>query len=411
MESNITSLLKIPGFWVKDVQLLGEEIILVVRKRSKTARCPCGKRSKQLKDYRLPSKILHMTLSLQKVYLVFSKRRFVCDGCKKVFTEQIPFVPRYTRSSIFVEKEALERLSDSSFQRTTKRFGISYGKLVVLLKRAFSLDSIDWGTHIVAGKLRLGIDEHHFGKKHKYLTTIANLLTGKPIHILTKTTKAAVKEFLVSLPASVKDKVDEVVVDMRDSFIEAAKEALPQANIVIDHFHIIQNANRRIQEARKIEEDVQEKIKGNGVKSIPWKLLTRNKEDLQGEQSGFVSFYLNRFPVLATFYSCKEKLRDMYKLGTKEEAEKLLTTLIAEMNHTDHPELWQWARTLTKYQLYILNYFDNHSTNATTEGLHRKFKLIQRTAFGFRNPEVYARRIMLACLPLPFIFTKLYPHI
>lgn len=409
MEYGITSLLKVPGFHVTDVRITGEEIFVSARKRSHTARCPCGKRTSKLHDYLKEQTVLHMTLSLQKVYLQFRKRRFSCISCGKTFTESISFLPRRSRMSIYVQQEALEKLSDTSFGRTTKRTGISYGSLVTLLKKVFSLGSIDWDIHIVEGKLRIGIDEHHFGKRHKYLTTIANLLTGKPIHILTKTTKAAVKEFLCSLPTDVKEKVDEVVCDMRDSFIEAAKEALPNAAIVIDHFHIIQDANRRIQEARKIEEDIQEKIKGNGVKSIPWKLLTRNKEDLTGEQPRFVSFYLNCFPILATFYSCKEKLRDMYTKGTKEEAKILLMNLIQEMKHTDHPELWQWARTLTKYQPYILNYFDNHSTNATTEGLHRKFKLIQRTAFGFRNPEVYARRIMLACLPLSFFLSKL-PH-
>ncbi len=409
MDSNIISLLRVPGFRVQDVQLSGEVITIAVRKRSKTARCPCGKRSKILHSYLKERKILHMTLSLQKVYLKLQKRRFTCDSCGKTFTESISFLQPRARMSIYVQQEALDKLSDTSFQKTTKRTGISYGSLVNLLKKVFSLETIDWDMQEVEEKIRLGIDEHHFGKKHKYLTTIANLLTGKPIHILTKTTKVAVKEFLCSLPESVKEKIDEVVVDMRDSFIEAVKEALPNTHIVIDHFHIIQDANRRIQEARKIEEDVEEKIKGNGIKSIPWKLLTRNKEDLKGEQSQVVRYYLQRFPILGTFYSVKEKLRDMYKLGTKEEADTLLTDLIKQMRDTDHPELWKWARTLTKYKPYILNYFDHHSTNATTEGLHRKFKLIQRTAFGFRNPEVYARRIMLACLPLSFFLAKL-PH-
>jgi len=99
----------------------------------------------------------------------------------------------------------------------------------------------------------------------------------------------------------------------------------------------------------------------------------------------------------------------MYKAKSKDEATTILTSLIKFMDSSEYPELWSWARTLNGYQEYILNYFDNHTTNATTEGLHRKFKLIQRTAYGFRNPEVYARRIMLACLPLSFILTKL-PH-
>jgi len=351
-----------------------------------------------------------MTLSLQKIYLVFSKRRFVCSGCCKVFTEKLPFIEPYAHSSIYVQKEAIERLSDSSFQKTTKRFGISYTKLVVLLKRVFSLSAIDWGSHIVDGKLKIGIDEHHFGKKNQYLTTIVNLLTRKPIHILTKNTKSAVKDFLLSLPKDIQDSIDEVVVDMRNSFIYAVREALPNARIVIDHFHIIQDANKRISDARRIEEDVEEKIKGNGRQKIPFKLFTKNREHLIGNQHRLLEYYLDKYPVLAFFYTCKEKLREMYRARSKEEAEKLLINLISHMNKSDYPEIWRWAATLTRYQPYILNYFDNHTTNAVTEGLHRKFKLIQRQAFGFKNPEVYARRILLACIPLNLIFAKLYPH-
>ena len=411
MDQGLISLLKVPGFLVTDVQIVEDEIIISVRKRAKMARCPhCLKKTKILKDYRNLSKILHMTLSLQKIYLSFRKRRFTCQRCKKVFTEKIPFIPAFSRSSIYVEKEALERLSDSNFNKTTKRFGVSYGKLTQLLKRAFSLEKIDWSSHVVEGKLRIGIDEHHFGKKYQYLTTIANLITRKPIHILTKCTKEEVKKFLLSFPKDVTEAIDEVVVDMRDSFIGAVKEALPNVHIVIDHFHIIQDANKRVSEARRIEEDVEEKVKGNGPKRIPFKLFTKNKEDLKGEQSKLLAFYKHRYPSLSVFYSCKEKLRDMYKAETKEEAEKLLTNLIKEMRITEYPELWLWAKTLTKYKPYILNYFDNHSTNAVTEGLHRKFKLIQRQAFGFRNPEVYIRRVLLGCICLSFIFNKLYPH-
>jgi len=99
----------------------------------------------------------------------------------------------------------------------------------------------------------------------------------------------------------------------------------------------------------------------------------------------------------------------MYQQPTRQDAETILTSLIKFMKDSDYPELYLWANTLKRYQPYILNFFDNHTTNAVTEGLHRKFKLIQRTAYGFRNPEVYARRIMLACLPLTLI--KFYPNI
>lgn len=407
MNNGIISLLKVPGFWVTDVQITGEEIIVSVRKRSKTARCPtCLRRSKRMKDYLPKTKVLHLMLCNQRVYLLFSKRRFVCRFCQKIFIEYPLFLPRYQRRSIYASYHALERLSDSSFKHTTKRLGIPYGSLVTLLKKVFTLSSIDWEQQKKEGLLRLGIDEHHFGRKYKYLVTVANLLTGKPIHILPDDKQITLICFLRSLPRAVKESIDEVCIDMKQSFLCAVRTELPHARIVIDHFHIIQDANKRVNDARKIEEDVEEKIKGNGPKIIPWKLLTANRENLKSRQEKLVRYYLNRYPAVAIFYACKEKLRDMYKAGSKEEAEELLTNLIKEMKLSDYPELYLWAKTLTKYQPYILNYFDHHTTNAATEGLNRKFKLIQRQAYGFRNPEVYARRILLACLPLTLILPQ-----
>lgn len=119
MENSIISLLKVPGFHVVDVQIAGEEIILSVRKRSKTARCPtCTRRTKSLKD-RLPeTKILHLMLCNQRIYLLFRKRRFVCKRCSRTFIEPISFLPRYQRRSIHASYHALERLTDASFKTT-----------------------------------------------------------------------------------------------------------------------------------------------------------------------------------------------------------------------------------------------------------------------------------------------------
>ena len=401
------SLLKLQGFRVNDVLISESEIILKVKRRRKTAVCPkCCKRTKRLKDYHNPSKILHMILCSQTVYVELRKRRFTCMECQLTFTERLPFLAPRARKSIYVQNHALERLTDTSFKATTKRLGFAYSTLVRLLARVFNLESINWLNQIVSGHIRLGIDEHRF-KKNQMVVTIANLLTGKPVHILPNDQKKTLVNFLAQLPQDVKDKIDEVAVDMKAVFIHAVLEQLPDAHVVIDHFHVIQDANRRVNEARKIEDDVQEKIKGNGPRRINWKVLVTAKEHLKPAQEELLAKYLSWYPAVSTFYACKESLRDIYGSTSKEVARKKLTTLIIQMKHSDYPELWIWARTLSSYKEYILNYFDNHTTNAVTEGLHRKFKLIQRTAYGFRNPEVYVRRIMLSCLPL--IYLKI-PH-
>lgn len=101
--------------------------------------------------------------------------------------------------------------------------------------------------------------------------------------------------------------------------------------------------------------------------------------------------YLNRYPAVSIFYACKEKLRDMYKQSARQGTEGILTNLIKFMKESDYLELYLWANTLIRCKPYILNYFDSHTASAVTERLRRKLKLIQRTAYGFRNPEAYAR--------------------
>jgi len=398
-----TGLLQVQGFTISSINFSEKGVTLTINRRRKTANCPmCLKRTKRLKDYRCWQTVLHLLLCNQKVYLTFRKRRFFCCNCSKVFTERYPFLSAGARKTVVVQNHALERLTDSSFKATTRRLGVAYSTLVGLLTKVFSLENINWLNQIVDGRIKLGIDEHRF-KKNQMVVTVANLLTGKPVHILPNDRKATVVNFLKSLPAEIASKIEEVAVDMRMAFVKAVEETLPNARIVVDHFHMIQDANKRVNEARKIEDDVQEKIKGNGPRRINWKVLVTAREHLKPNQEELLAKYLSWYPAVSTFYACKESLRDMYKSPTKKLAGVRLERLIIQMRKSDYPELWIWARTLTTYKEYILNYFDNHTTNAVTEGLHRKFKLIQRTAYGFRNPEVYVRRIMLACLPLMYL--------
>ncbi len=43
---------------------------------------------------------------------------------------------------------------------------------------------------------------------------------------------------------------------MKSSYINSVREELPKAKIVLDHFHVIQDANREISKAIEIEASV-----------------------------------------------------------------------------------------------------------------------------------------------------------
>lgn len=241
----------------------------------------------------------------------------------------------------------------------------------------------------------LGIDEH-YARRNRYVLSITNLTARKPITFLPTDSVWALTEFIKKIPERIKKNIEEVCCDIHDGYIQAVGRLLPHAAIVIDHFHLIQDANQRINESHLIEQDLS-KVR------MDWKVFTKNNEDLRADERRHLINYCLRYPLLHCFYRVKEDLRDMYRLKTWNEAEKKLKEIRFRMESMDVIELKLWARSLRRHEPYILNYFNKRTTNAYTEGIHVKCKLTQRISFGFRNIEVYIRKAMLAFLPLTII--------
>ena len=55
------------------------------------------------------------------------------------------------------------------------------------------------------------------------------------------------------------------------------------------------------------------------------------------------------------------------------------------------------GRTLELWKEEIARMFRFSKNNGITEGFHRKMKLIQRRAYGFRNFENYRLRVRVLC--------------
>ena len=47
-------------------------------------------------------------------------------------------------------------------------------------------------------------------------------------------------------------------------------------------------------------------------------------------------------------------------------------------------------------------------SNGYTEGVHTKIKLLKRISYGFRNREIYVRKMLLAFLPLAWLTATPY---
>lgn len=209
-------------------------------------------------------------------FLQMRLRRFFCTICRKAFTEKVTNVKKRERVTLNHKREVVSHLSGKSFSSDTKKYKVSYHTQRKWLNKLTANQIFNFveeekkDTSFV-----LGIDEVSFAGR-QMVTTIGNITTRRLKGILNSKRKDELKKILRSFSPRIKSLISEVVIDMCPLYLMAIRQVLPNTVIVVDHFHIIQDANKRIDQIRYIAQDIHKK-------KIPRYILTKNKEDLIGQ--------------------------------------------------------------------------------------------------------------------------------
>lgn len=227
---------------------------------------------------------------------------------------------------------------------------------------------------------------------------MTNLTKRKLLYVGKDCLIETVREFLKKVP---KHKVSEVCIDMKAGYLNTILEILPDVPVVIDKFHVVAYANHILDQIRSIH------LKKKHVKILL--LMGREKLNQQNQFKLAELFeQFKQFPSLKEAYFIKERIRDFYRLRDKGTATEKLTDIIMFCQTSRSVYLHDLGKTLIRWREYILNYFDHYTTNAFTEGVHTKIKLIKRMSFGFRNINHYIAKVMLAFAPLLLLVHHTY---
>jgi len=388
--NGITILLGVKDLKIGEVIEYEDRIVVKASLKKREEICPyCGSVKLYKHGKGRTREILHTWSRGKRVYLELSLCRWKCKSCKHTFSEGRDLIRPHSRITKVAEVEALWQLKDRSFAQVRRDLGISYSTLRRLLERLIDENMVS--SILDEDEIHLGIDEHSF--RHQDLVhTVTEVRERKMLGVLKDDRIATLRGFLSNIP---KDKVKEVCIDLKESLKKLAQEMFPQAQVVADAFHVIADANKRMDEARRIEQDIYQKRK---VK-IPKKIFLIGRDKLSQENKQKVDELLNRYPTLQGFYWAKEKIRELYRQTDREEAAKLLDNIIFNLKIADDAELVRWGNTLKKWREPILNYFHNGTTNGYTEGCNTKIKMLKRISYGLRNVEVYWRKMLLGFIP------------
>lgn len=399
MKEDILALFELQGLErVFDGFEIGDKDVVLRFRESRRARCPgCGRWSRRRHARLKPRLVYHGVVFGRRIWLELRNSRYLCRVCARVFTEESPFIRPRQRRTQAAERAVLEALRSRSFKSVEEREGISYGVSSRVLRRCVDPEKIVWPE----GTIALGIDGHSF-RGTRMVNTITDVRARRSLTILPDSRKDRLERFLRDIPPEAKGRIGEVCIDMDTALLAAVERELPGVPVVADHFHLIQDANRRVDEARKIEADACHR-------ELPKKLFVIGQEKLSPREKDRLARYKELYPSLKEFHWMKEKLRQFYALKSKKTAQKRLKDLIEIALLSDDAAMVQWGRSLRRWSPYILNFFDNRTTNAYTEGIHTKIKMIKRVSFGFRNVDIYVRKMLLCILPVAVLLPWL-PH-
>ncbi len=180
-------------------------------------------------------------------------------------------------------------------------------------------------------------------------------------------------------------------------YINLAKEVFPNARIVIDHYHVIAWGLKLMNETRTSLQAVHKK------KFKIKQLLMKSVCQLSEDEYSKLRLCFEAYPEVERSWLIVNQLRRIYRQTDWRKANSELRKTIWYCEQSLVPEMQSLAKTLRKHEEGILNYYISKTTNAYTEGVHRRYELIKRGHCGIRNVERFSKRLMFCMLPFSII--------
>ena len=368
-------------------------------KEIKKATCPhCGGEESYAHGY-YQRKISAKGKDGARKRLKIKVKRYKCRSCGKTYTqssEHIGLRKNQRRNERLNDSIARECANGVSNKKIAEKYNISTSTVERQLHRSHERllnEQLNYACPIV-----LGIDEHsiHRGntKGHKFAVTLTDLRNHRVYEIFEGKDSKTLDANLRRLRG--REKVKMVCMDLSTPFRSVVMRLFPNAKIVVDRFHLIRLVIDTFLEFCREDEP-----------AIRWqrgitRALRTKGENLKAKQKELLEDLFKKKPTIKTAYEFKEELCKLLNIkGMKRRNCPPLIKKLKEMVWmllNDAPEVFKkLGRTIRLWFEPIIRMWRFTKSNGITEGFHRKMKLIQRRAYGYRNFQNYRLRVLIEC--------------
>ena len=380
------------GYQVQEISRRGDYEIKV-RFDSKPSSCPrCD--SQELVSKGPYSRVArHLDAFGYRSKMRISLRRWQCKDCRRTFVPELPGLRPGHRSTEPFRRKIYEFHHDgicaSRLARRERLGPATVGRIYAEFTYLKAQERQNQSCPRV-----LGIDEHTLHPGQRFVTTFCNLKNRRVFDVVEGKSQVDLKAFLSTLKD--REKVKVVCIDLSSSYRQLIRKWFPNAKIVADRFHVIRIIQHHFLSFCRLLVPELKNRRGllKALRKNPCNLKERDQERLKA--------FLDRHPVIQELYQKQLKLRELLKLKTlcKESCRQRipeLMGLIAELTDCGLEAMKTLSKTLHDWTEEIVRMWRFTRSNGITEGFHRKMKLIQRVAYGFRNFDNYRLRVIALC--------------
>lgn len=243
MDNSIQIPLDLPDVRVLKVEKTEKgEWLIEVESTQKGAKCrKCGREITRFHGYDQKIRLRHLPVFEQPVYVELRPKRYQCRDCqgKPTTTQRLSWHEIRSPNTKPYEQWLLKCLVNSTVVDVARKLDISEEKVTGVLEREVET-KVDWSKF---ERIEiLGIDEIALKRGHRdYVVLITTPFREQGVEILAvlpDRKKETVVKFIASIPFHLRQTIKRVCTDMYLGFVNAAREQLPKAHIIIDRFHV-----------------------------------------------------------------------------------------------------------------------------------------------------------------------------
>ena len=374
--------------------------------------CPvCGAADQPVHD-RLPRSWRHLDFFQYEAWLHCPVPRVACSGCGKTTQVPVPWARPGSGFTALFEALALALCRDLPVRQAARLLRCQdkqlWRRIEHYVQQAREQETFD--------DVRLiGIDETSLHRGQSYITVVHDLQARRLLFATPGRDHQTVLDFVADLKAHGGDPADvqHVCMDMSAAYAKGVGQALPDAQISFDRFHVIQMAIQAMDEVRRAElrEDGKrvraEPGQPRAVRQLMWG-MRRNPVGWKTAQVHAMHWLQRSNLKSARAWRLKMALQQVYAQAlvhdNEQEATQLLRRWISWARRCRLAPFKKLAGTLRDRLPAVVRGMLAGRSNAYVEAMNGQLQLAKRAARGFRTSTnfiaiAYLRMSRLKHLP------------